>query len=150
MKSVPNSYYYTVPSFSNLVVGGYAGLVLRIQGNDQYDALAIRTANGLLNNPVPVSALTNFCAQLSAPQSITFNTLMGNSTYSASTFLNWWWPFELSRISYNVTWSIFSRSSFDFLYFYVQRIKIMFTSSMSIIMFKNMLSQECDRSCITE
>ena len=81
--AVRNSYYYTVPSFSNLVVGGYAGLVFRIQGNDQYDALAIRTANGLLNNPVPVSALTNFCAQLSAPPSITFNTLLGNSTYSA-------------------------------------------------------------------
>lgn len=39
-----------------------------------------------------------------------------------STFLIWW-PFELSRISYNVTWRIFfSRSSFDFLYFYIHAI----------------------------
>ena len=78
-----NSYAYTLPSFNNLLVGAFAGLIFRIQGYDTYDALAIRFANGDLNSPTPVSALTNFVAQISSPPSYTFNTLLGNSTYSA-------------------------------------------------------------------
>ncbi len=83
--AVRNSYYYILPSFSNLVVGAFAGLKFRIQpGVDgQQDAIEMRTANGLLNNPVPVSALTNFCAQLSAPPVYIFSNLLSNASYSA-------------------------------------------------------------------
>ncbi len=82
--AVRNSYFYTLPSFNNLVVGAFAGLKWRIQGvDDQQDAIEMRTANGLRNNPAPIPALSGFCAQLSAPPNVTWNTLLSNPKYSA-------------------------------------------------------------------
>ncbi len=82
--AVRNNYSYNVPFFFNLTVGAFTGLKFRIQKNGQQDSVEIRTANGALNNPAPVAALAGFCAQYSAPPNITFNTLLGNSTYSAA------------------------------------------------------------------
>jgi len=84
--AVRNRYFYILPRFNNLVVGAFAGLKFRIQGvDDQQDAIEIRTANGLRNNPPPIPALVNFSAQLSAPPVYIFSNLLSNASYSAPT-----------------------------------------------------------------